>query len=147
MIRLNKSIGLFCLLAATACSENAPDQVTVPGRWYTAAQVKSGEPLYQLHCASCHAANGSATADWRTPDELGNYPPPPLNGTAHTWHHPLAVLDDTIANGGVRFGGIMPGFASMLSGDERLQIIAWFQSLWPEEIYQRWKEIDQRSHD
>nr|NIV18536.1 cytochrome c [Woeseiaceae bacterium] len=40
---------------------------------------------------------------------------------------------------------VMPGFAEILSGDERLAIIAWFQSLWPDEIYARWQEIDQRS--
>ncbi len=110
-------------------------------------QVEIGAPLYQAHCAVCHAADGSATDEWRTPDALGNYPPPPLNGTAHTWHHPLAVLDDTIANGGIRFGGVMPGFAPVLSAEERLAIIAWFQSLWPDEIYARWAEIDQRSRD
>jgi mono/diheme cytochrome c family protein len=145
MMPLKKTIGLMCILLITACSEKTPDRVTVPGRWYTEAEVETGAPLYQAHCAVCHAADGSATTDWRTPDASGNYPPPPLNGTAHTWHHPLAMLDDTIANGGVRFGGVMPGFAEILSGDERLAIIAWFQSLWPDEIYARWQEIDQRS--
>ena len=144
---MNKPVGLFCVLLITACSDNEPDHVTVPGRWYTEAQVEAGGPLYQTHCAVCHAADGSATAEWRTPDALGNYPPPPLNGTAHTWHHPLTVLDDTIANGGVRFGGVMPGFAPVLAGDERLAISAWFQSLWPDEIYARWNEIDRRSRD
>lgn len=134
---------LFLLLAA--CSDNAPDRVTVPGRWYTQAEVDSGEPLYQAHCAACHGADGSATPDWRTPDAAGNYPPPPLNGTAHTWHHPLAVLEDTIASGGVRFGGVMPGFSAVLTRDERLAIIAWLQSLWPDAIYERWEEIDRRS--
>jgi mono/diheme cytochrome c family protein len=147
MNQLKIPAALILVLAITACAENEPDQVTVPGRWYTVAQVESGALLYQSHCAVCHAADGSATAEWRTPDALGNYPPPPLNGTAHTWHHPLAALDDTIANGGVRFGGVMPGFASGLSREERLAIIAWFQSLWPDEIYARWMEIERRSHD
>lgn len=130
-----------------ACSGDATDSRTVPGRWYTEAQVRSGEPLYQAHCAACHAADASATADWRTPDALGNYPPPPLDGSAHTWHHPLSVLDDTIANGGIRFGGVMPGFGGVLTRDERLAIIAWFQSLWPGEIYERWETIDARTRD
>ncbi len=107
--------------------------------------MDSGEPLYQTYCAACHGADGSATPDWRTPDAAGNYPPPPLNGTAHTWHHPLAVLEDTIASGGVRFGGVMPGFSAVLTRDERLAIIAWLQSLWPDAIYERWEEIDRRS--
>ncbi len=74
-------------------------------------------------------------------------PPPPLNGTAHTWHHPLEVLDNSIANGGVEFGGVMPGFAEALNEDERMKIIAWFQSLWSEDIYERWQSINARSRD
>jgi len=139
---------LFVLLfLVAACSGNAPDQENVPGRWYTVAQVESGAALYQMHCAACHAADGSATEEWRTPDADGNYPPPPLNGTAHTWHHPLEVLDNTIANGGIAFGGVMPGFADALSSDDRMAIIAWFQSLWPDDIYERWQAIDERSQD
>jgi mono/diheme cytochrome c family protein len=133
---------MSCILLVS-CAE--PVQETVPGRWYTAEQVTAGEPLYQTFCAQCHAADGSATADWRTPDSAGIYPPPPLNGTAHTWHHPLEVLDGTIANGGIEFGGVMPGFAASLNAAERLAIIAWFQSLWSDDIYRRWEEIDGRS--
>lgn len=119
----------------------------MPGRWYTAAQVETGDSLYKLHCAVCHAADGGSTVEWRTPDTAGNYPPPPLNGTAHTWHHPLEVLDGTIANGGIAFGGVMPGFAAVLEEEDRLAIIAWFQSLWPDDIYERWRAIDERSRN
>jgi mono/diheme cytochrome c family protein len=135
------------LFLVAACSGNAPEQTTVPGRWYTAAQADSGEALYQLHCAACHAADGSATAGWRKLDSSGHYPPPPLNGTAHTWHHPLEMLDYTIANGGVAFGGVMPGFEESLSSEERQAVIAWFQSLWPDDIYERWKAIEERSRN
>ena len=128
-----------------ACAGERDGEPPVPGRWYTAAQVEQGAPLYQTYCAACHAADGSATPDWRTPLEDGNYPPPPLNGTAHTWHHPLEVLDRTIANGGAEFGGVMPGFGAVLRPEERLAIVAWFQSLWSDEIYARWAEIDARS--
>ena len=137
----------LCLCTVSACTGNAPDQDTVPGRWYTANQVVSGEALYQTHCAACHASDGSATVEWRTPDAAGNFPPPPLNGTAHTWHHPLEVLDNSIANGGIAFGGVMPGFAEALNDGERMTIIAWFQSLWSDEIYERWQSIDARNRD
>lgn len=134
-------VGILLLVAS--CGESPADKL--PGRWYTAAQVEAGGPLYQAYCAVCHAADGSATADWRTPGPDGNYPPPPLNGTAHTWHHPLAVLEETIANGGAAFGGVMPGFGATLGEADRLAIIAWFQSLWSDEIYARWADIDSRS--
>jgi mono/diheme cytochrome c family protein len=133
------------VLLLAACSGDAPDEEPVTGRWYTETQVANGASLYQLHCAACHALDASATVAWRTPDANGKYPPPPLNGTAHTWHHPLAVLDSTIADGGIALGGVMPGFAALLAKGDRLSVIAWFQSLWSDEIYARWESIDQRS--
>lgn len=136
---------IVVLLGACARTEQAADEATLPGRWYTAAQVTTGEKLYGTYCAACHAADGSATAEWRTVDANGNYPPPPLNGTAHTWHHPLDMLDQTIAAGGAPYGGVMPGFGEVLERADRLAIIAWFQNLWSDEIYQRWQAIDERS--
>ena len=133
------------LLLLAACSAEDVPPEPVPGRWYTEQQVAAGAPLYATWCASCHGADGSATAEWRTPDDDGIYPPPPLNGTAHTWHHPLAQLDHTIAAGGAEYGGVMPGFGPVIQAEDRLAIIAWFQSGWPDDIYERWRAIDERS--
>ncbi|MFT5502283.1 MAG: mono/diheme cytochrome c family protein [Woeseiaceae bacterium] len=133
---------VLIILTLVACAKPA---TTVAGRWYTEEQVVAGAPLYQTYCAVCHAADGSATAEWKTPGADGNYPPPPLNGTAHTWHHPLELLDYTIVNGGVEYGGVMPGFGEALDEAQRLAIVAWFQSLWTDDIYDKWLEIDQRN--
>ena len=92
----------------------------------------------------CHGVDGSATEDWRTVDANGNFPPPPLNGSAHTWHHPLEVLTDTIANGGAQYGGIMPGFSAVIDDEQSLAIVAYIQSWWSDDIYDRWAEIDGR---
>lgn len=135
----------FLLVLASGCNRSPAPEATVPGRWYTASQVAAGAPLYATYCAACHAADGSATADWRTPDASGNYPPPPLNGSAHTWHHPLVMLDQTIAEGGAPYNGVMPGFGAVLAPDERLAVIAWFQSLWSDDIYRRWLAIEDQS--
>jgi len=135
---------IFALMLCGGCNEPPQAEAPLPGRWYTASQVTAGEPLYQQYCAVCHATDGSATAEWRTPDGNGNYPPPPLNGTAHTWHHPIEVLDQTIVSGGAEFGGVMPGFGAVLAEADRLAIIAWFQSLWTDDIYARWWAIEQR---
>ena len=128
-----------------ACSPQEPDAASIPGRWYSQAQVEAGRALYTHYCAVCHGADGSATADWRSRGADGHYPPPPLNGTAHTWHHPLELLDLTIENGGGEFGGVMPGFGASMSMDQRLSIVAYIQTWWPEDIYARWDEIDRRS--
>ena len=96
--------------------------------------------MYQAHCAGCHQADASGTADWkrRLPD--GRLPPPPLNGSAHTWHHDLATLERTIERGGVPLGGSMPAFGQVLDREQRRAAIAYIQSHWPEAIYRRWAE-------
>ena len=112
--------------------------VLVQQRWYTQEQVARGGPLFAKFCAECHGARAASTPEWREPDAEGYYPPPPLNGTAHTWHHQLPLLRRTILEGGVKFGGKMPSFAGKLNAEEIDAIIAWFQSLWPDKIYAAW---------
>jgi mono/diheme cytochrome c family protein len=85
------------------------------GRWYTQAQVERGAEVFVQHCAECHGANAEATPNWRQQTPDGKYPPPPLNGTAHAWHHPLDVLRRQIRLGGVPLGGSMPAFEDKLS--------------------------------
>ena len=134
------------VISFAGCAPAAPPESAVEGRWYTHEQVGRGRDQYQQHCAVCHGRLGEGLAeDWKTPDANGNYPPPPLNGTAHTWHHPTDILLRTIENGGVPLGGVMPAFGSALNEDEAREVIAYFQSLWTDDIYARWAEINERS--
>ena len=128
----------------TACGGGTQEAATVSGRWYTDAQVAEGKNLFQTYCAVCHGEAAEATTDWRETDENGNYPAPPLNGSAHAWHHPLPVLEQTIAVGGVPLGGVMPGFADTLDNEDSRMTIAYFQSYWSDETYARWEEINKR---
>ena len=73
------------------------------------------------------------------------YPPPPLNGTAHTWHHPLNVLRRTVRKGGVSLGGSMPGFVDKLSNREIDTILAWIQSHWSDRIYRIWDKRNRQA--
>jgi len=115
-------------LVAGCGGEVGNDNETVAGRWYTAAQVETGRGLFQSHCAACHGEFAAATPDWRTTNDAGDYPPPPLDGTAHAWHHPMSVLEETIATGGIPLGGVMPGFRKVLDDGEARATIAYFQS-------------------
>lgn len=108
------------------------------GRWYSKAQVSEGRELYGRFCIACHGAEAKATADWKTPNADGTYPPPPLNGSAHAWHHPLSVLDQVIREGTASIGGAMPAWGEMLNAQERLAVIAGFQEYWPEDVYNTW---------
>ena len=65
----------------------------VAGRWYSVEQIQTGSRVFQDECAQCHGAQAQGiTADWRERLDDGSFPPPPLNGSAHAWHHPLSVL-------------------------------------------------------
>ena len=109
-----------------------------PLKWYTPDQVAAGEKVFQQYCASCHGQNAEATPHWKQVDANGFYPPPPLNGTAHAWHHDLPVLREQIREGGVKIGGQMPAFEQILTAEQIDQAIAFFQSQWPEDLYDRW---------
>ena len=131
--------------AGDAASGSVDQQASIrTERWYSVEQVASGRKLFGEHCADCHGINAEGTPTWRKPDASGNYPPPPLNGTAHAWHHSLSVLDGTIVNGGAAMDGVMPGFGNLLDREQRLSVIAYFQDFWSDEIYRRWQEIDGR---
>ncbi len=110
------------------------------GRWYGAEQLDKGEQLFQQLCAGCHGANAELTIDWKKTDSNGKYPPPPLNGTAHAWHHPLQQLKQTIKRGGVPLGGVMPAFESNLDDADMDAVISYFQSKWPEQTYRKWAD-------
>ena len=90
----------------------------------------------------CHGENAEGlVSDWRQRLDDGSLPPPPLNGTAHAWHHPNAVLLQVINNGGAAFGGKMPAFAEVLDESEKLAAIAYFQNFWSDKIYAQWTQI------
>lgn len=109
-------------------------------RNYDPQELQQGRQLYLEHCAVCHGANGEGTANWQQRDESGKLLPPPLNGTAHTWHHSVPILFRTINEGTGQLGGSMPAWKEKLSEGQILLIINWITSLWPDEIYQVWRE-------
>ncbi|MGB0466638.1 MAG: c-type cytochrome [Pontibacterium sp.] len=123
-------------LFLVACSSDSEPKVL--GRWYSQTQVDKGNLLFAANCAQCHGGSAQGTSNWNKPLANGKYPPPPLNGQAHAWHHPLIGLKRTIQKGGVALGGTMPGFENRLSEADQDAVIAYFQSLWPDQTYQAW---------
>ena len=111
------------------------------GRWYQQAQVERGQQVYRQNCAVCHGGYGQGGRNWTQPDAQGFYPPPPLNGSAHSWHHPYPVLLSTIREGS---RGRMPGWKDQLTGQQIEDVIAYFQHWWPEQAYSRWLQRHQR---
>lgn len=147
-------ISLLCLLTVGCSNEdkvpasNIVDinkQQLTTGRWYSKQQVDAGNIIFANHCAVCHGQNAEATSDWKTPNADGQYPPPPLNGSAHAWHHPLSVLQQIILDGGGAYGGQMPAFKNTLSQAEINAAIASFQQYWADELYESWLTMDKNS--
>jgi mono/diheme cytochrome c family protein len=135
---------LFTTIALTACGrrEEVPTEVR---RLRDPAFVAQGAVLYQTHCARCHGAAAEGATEWRRRDAEGFFPPPPLDESAHAWHHPLADLRRTIRHGSLPGQGRMPGWGGRLNDTEVDAVIAWFQSTWSPEVYAAWLEIDQRA--
>ena len=123
-------VGLLLVAGQSYAAENE--------RWYSDEQVLRGEKLFRQNCAGCHGQNAEAIPDWKKTDANGNYPPPPLNGTAHAWHHDLDLLRRTLREGGAKLGGQMPAFEGILDAEEIDSVIAFFQSKWPDDTFQRW---------
>ncbi len=107
-------------------------------RWYKDELVAQGKPLFLQHCAGCHGPQGEGAPNWREPLPDGKLPPPPLNKNGHAWHHPLSMITRQIQTGGAPVGGSMPAFVDTLDSNQVQAIIAYFQSLWPEETYRLW---------
>lgn len=148
--------GLFFIVMLSSCSEsdektssaaNSPNLIADSAsenqsRWYTQAQLLHGTEVFAENCAVCHGDKAQGLTDnWRQRLPDGSFPPPPLNGTAHAWHHPMVQLTSTIETGGKPYGGQMPPFADKLNDDEKLAVIAYFQSFWDEEIYLNWLDM------
>ncbi len=105
------------------------------------SNIALGENVFNQNCVSCHGSKGRGLAEnWKVKDENGNFPAPPLNGTAHTWHHSPSQLLYTINKGGVDMGGQMPGFEGRLNEEEKQALIDYIYSLWPSEIQSKYDE-------
>ena len=128
-------LGSAISLAAEADPENA-------------VQVTQGLNVYEAQCAECHRSDLKGEPNWRARSATGELPPPPLNGTAHTWHHTDGLLFEIVKEGP---GAALPGyktkmrpFAGKLTDDEIWAVIAYIKSRWPTKIRARNAEMQQR---
>lgn len=140
-------------LAVAGCDSHTPgsgrtlESLTGPAihRYHDPQQVAQGETLYRQHCAECHGAQAQGHPEWRHRDAEGMFPPPPLDGSGHAWHHSTDWLIEMILDGSPPGQGKMPPWRGRLSETEAAAIVTWFQSLWPDRVYVAWYEMQQQN--
>ena len=110
------------------------------------AQAARGKAVYEKYCLECHGVDGRGQpGDWRIRDADGHFPPPPLDDSAHAWHHPTAVLLEVIREGSPQGQGKMPAWKDTLPEAEMQDVVAYIKSLWSDEVYQLWWKMEQQS--
>lgn len=128
-------------------ADEAADADTGPlDRKLDAAQIVRGRAIYDKNCLECHGADGKGQpGDWRIRGADGKYPPPPLDDSAHAWHHPTAVLMEAIRDGSPGGQGNMPAWKDKLSEQEMQDVVVYIKSLWTDPVYQLWMKMEQQS--
>ncbi len=130
----------FTTAVAAPDSEALPKQISADKPWYSFRQLSQGAKVFSNYCAACHGGRAEGTADWRQRGPDGRYPAPPLDGSAHTWHHSLPQLFGTVKFGTQRLGGSMPAWGERLTDEEIVAVLAWVQSRWPKQTWRVWAE-------
>lgn len=127
--------------------EAGADTATAPfERNLDPRQVARGQGIYAQHCTVCHGPEGKGMpGNWRIRDAQGRYPPPPLDDSAHAWHHPTAVLLQAVREGSPEGEGNMPAWKGTLSEQEIQDVVAYIKSLWSDPVYRLWWKIEQQS--
>lgn len=154
------------LVSLSACGQQAASeakapvatapaaQSTVAGNWpppkivrqFDPNQVLRGKATYEQYCQSCHGPEGKGQAgDWRARGPDGKYPPPPLDDSAHAWHHPTQVLHQFIKHGSPGDTGNMPAWKDVLTEAQINDVIVFIKSLWSDDVYAVWHDIERRS--
>ena len=112
------------------------------------ALIAQGETLYVTNCQVCHGAKGvGQDVNQRMGGQRadGTYIAPALDGSAHAWHHPEAMLFKLIKEGSPVAESPMRGWAERMSDKEIRAVIAYFQSLWPKELLARYRKVQSQN--
>ncbi len=92
-----------------------------------------GKALYQEKCQSCHGVEGVGESySVQSLQEKGYVMAPPLDDSAHAWHHTDEALVKIILEGGSR-PSRMPAWGKQgLTEKEAKELVAYIKSLWSE---------------
>ncbi len=96
----------------------------------TLAAVGDGRKLYEENCQSCHGVRGvgERPKDMYARDEYG-FVAPPLDNSAHGWHHSDEGIVETILKGSDR-NKRMIAWQGTLSRQDAWDVVAYLKSIW-----------------
>ena len=98
-------------------------------QWDSAARIESGKNSYNEYCVKCHGVEGSGEpAENIAGTDLS--PAPPLNDTAHAWHHSNQDLLKTILEGSSQENSRMEAWKDILSKTDAENVLGYIKSLW-----------------
>lgn len=94
--------------------------------------IAKGRKLFNAHCTACHGqqGRGQQTTPGFDPKAAPAILAPPLDDSAHAWHHSDENLVDTILNGSPRPGSPMVAWKGVLSRADAESLVAYIKSLW-----------------
>ncbi|MFZ3041982.1 MAG: cytochrome c [Thiobacillus sp.] len=137
---------LLAVLATLTACERTPSGAGPPDRYQDAQQIARGQTVYTQHCMACHGTEGKGPpGDWRIRDADGRFPPPPLDDSAHAWHHPTAALLETVRDGSPGGQGNMPAWNGTLSEQAMRDVVAYIKTLWSDPVYHLWWKMERQS--
>jgi len=145
MKRIGSLLAIVVLLLG-ACEKKEPPSgqdalPALPGdRLSSLDTLVRGARLYQENCAQCHGPEAQGHPDWQNPQVIAA---PPLDGSGNVWKRSRNDLIAIVKNGASRNGvPAMPGWNGRLSDQDIEDITAWYQALWPADVYSNWRKAN-----
>lgn len=137
-------------VASTGATLQGEPGVTPPSdelaRKFSLEAMSRGAAVFQANCAQCHGPQAQGHPGWEEGVNSEFAMAPPLDGTSSLWQRNKQDIINTIKQG-IKRGNtpVMPGWKGRLSEQEIEDTIAWFQALWPPEVYDRWQRANATS--
>lgn len=99
-------------------------------QWVNKEVIDKGRALYEENCQDCHGEKGVGERpnDMFAKDDFG-FVAPPLDDSAHGWHHSDQGIVETILNGSPR-NERMIAWKDTLTPEDAQNIVTYIKSLW-----------------
>ncbi|MFV2055819.1 MAG: c-type cytochrome [Thiohalomonadales bacterium] len=105
-------------------------RLSTPSKPTNNKMVRAGEELFLAYCQTCHGLQGvGENFTVQSLTEKNYIIAPPLNDSAHAWHHSDKDLMTTIMEGSPR-ASRMVAWKKLLSKQNAQQLVAYIKSLW-----------------